>query len=301
MFGGGETMGLEIRNLTKRYGDNVAVNNISVHLPKGQVLGLLGRNGAGKTTTIKMMLGLVSPDSGEILWERRPFRREELSIGYLPEERGLYPKTKIADQLRYFGQLEGMSRKLANERIDFWLEKFEITDYKNKLASELSKGNQQKIQIIATLLHDPEIIILDEPFSGLDPVNATMLGNVIEELVEQEKTIILSSHRMESIEMFCENVCMMKKGNIVVSGKLQTVKDEYGYKNLRITSSGSLEPMFRQFNMPFEKNGQVYNTKVHNEKEGMEILKAAEAAGVPLQNFSLLEPTLHQIFVERVG
>lgn len=294
-------MGLEIRNLTKRYGDNVAVNNISVKLPKGQVLGLLGRNGAGKTTTIKMMLGLVSPDSGEILWEGRPFRREELSIGYLPEERGLYPKTKIAEQLRYFGQLEGMSRKLANDRIDYWLEKFEITEYKNKLASELSKGNQQKIQIIATLLHDPEIIILDEPFSGLDPVNATMLGNVIEELVKQEKTIILSSHRMESIEMFCENVCMMKKGNIVVSGKLQTVKDDYGYKNLRITSSGALEPLFKQLNMPFEKNGHVYNAKVHNEKEGMDILKAAEAAGVSLQNFSLLEPTLHQIFVERVG
>ncbi|WP_316572151.1 ATP-binding cassette domain-containing protein [Neobacillus sp. YIM B06451] len=294
-------MGLEIRNLTKRYGDNVAVNNVSVQLPKGQVLGLLGRNGAGKTTTIKMMLGLVRPDSGEILWEGRPFRREELSIGYLPEERGLYPKTKISEQLRYFGQLEGMSRKLANERIDYWLEKFEITEYKNKLASELSKGNQQKIQVIATLLHDPEIIILDEPFSGLDPVNATMLGNVIEELVKQEKTIILSSHRMESIEMFCENVCMMKKGDIVVSGKLQTVKDEYGYKNLRITSSGPLEPIFKQLNMPFEKNGLVFIAKVHNEKEGMEILKAAEAGGVPLQNFSLLEPTLHQIFVERVG
>ncbi|RDU37383.1 ABC transporter ATP-binding protein [Neobacillus piezotolerans] len=294
-------MGLEIRNLTKCYGDNVAVNNISVQLPKGQVLGLLGRNGAGKTTTIKMMLGLVRPDSGEILWEGRPFLREELSIGYLPEERGLYPKTKIAEQLRYFGQLEGMGRKLANERIDYWLEKFEITEYKNKLASELSKGNQQKIQIIATLLHDPDIIILDEPFSGLDPVNATSLGNVIEELVEQKKTIILSSHRMESIEMFCENVCMMKKGDIVVSGKLQTVKDEYGYKNLRITSAGQLEQVFRKLNTPFEKNGLVYNAKVHNEKEGMDILKAAEADGVPLQNFSLLEPTLHQIFVERVG
>ncbi|WP_059171744.1 ABC transporter ATP-binding protein [Bacillus sp. FJAT-27445] len=294
-------MGLEIRNLTKRYGDNVAVNNISVRLPKGEVLGLLGRNGAGKTTTIKMMLGLISPDGGEILWDGRPFRREELSIGYLPEERGLYPKTKIAEQLKYFGQLEGMSRKLANERIDFWLERFEITEYKNKLASELSKGNQQKIQVIATLLHDPDIIILDEPFSGLDPVNATMLGTVMEELVEQEKTIILSSHRMESIEAFCENVCMLKKGNIAVSGKLQRVKEEYGYKNLKITSTASLEPVFRQFKLPFEKNGLVYNAKVHNEKEGMDILRAAEAAGVPLQNFSLLEPTLHQIFVERVG
>jgi len=294
-------MGLEIRNLTKRYGDTVAVNNISVELPKGQVLGLLGRNGAGKTTTIKMMLGLVQPDSGEIMWDGRPFRREELSIGYLPEERGLYPKTKIAEQLRYFGQLEGLNRKTANERIDYWLEKFEITDYKNKLASELSKGNQQKIQVIATLLHDPDIIILDEPFSGLDPVNATMLGTVIEELVEQKKTIILSSHRMESIELFCENVCMMKQGNITVSGKLQKVKDDYGYKNLRITSELSLEPVFRKFNMAFEQTGSIYTAKVHNEKEGMAILNAAADAGIQLQNFSLLEPTLHQIFVERVG
>ncbi|CEG29305.1 ABC transporter ATP-binding protein [Bacillus sp. B-jedd] len=294
-------MGLEIRNLTKRYGETTAVNNISIELPKGQVLGLLGRNGAGKTTTIKMMLGLVQPDSGEIMWEGRPFRREELSIGYLPEERGLYPKTKIAEQLRYFGQLEGLNRKTANERIDYWLEKFEITDYKSKLASELSKGNQQKIQVIATLLHDPDIIILDEPFSGLDPVNATMLGTVIEELVEQKKTIILSSHRMESIELFCENVCMMKQGNITVSGKLQKVKDDYGYKNLRITSELSLEPVFRKFDMPFEQTGLIYTAKVHNEKEGMAILNAAADAGIQLQNFSLLEPTLHQIFVERVG
>lgn len=294
-------MGLEIRNLTKRYGETTAVNNISIELPEGQVLGLLGRNGAGKTTTIKMMLGLVQPDGGEILWNGRPFKRDELSIGYLPEERGLYPKTKIAEQLRYFAQLEGMSRKSANERIDYWLEKFEIAEYKNKLASELSKGNQQKIQVIATLLHDPDIIILDEPFSGLDPVNATMLGTVIEELVEQKKTIILSSHRMESIELFCENVCMMKQGNITVSGKLQKVKDDYGYKNLRITSQLSLEPVFRKFDMPFEQTGSIYTAKVHNEKEGMEILNAAADAGIQLQNFSLLEPTLHQIFVERVG
>ncbi|OCA82300.1 ABC transporter ATP-binding protein [Bacillus sp. FJAT-27225] len=294
-------MGLEIRNLTKRYGENVAVNNISLELQEGQVLGLLGRNGAGKTTTIKMMLGLVNRDSGEILWNGRPFRREELSIGYLPEERGLYPKTKVSEQLRYFGELEGLTRKQANEKIDYWLEKFEITEYKNKLASELSKGNQQKIQIIATLLHDPDIIILDEPFSGLDPVNATMLGNVIEELVSLKKTIILSSHRMESIEMFCENVCLMKKGNIEVSGKLQQVKDDYGYKNLRITSNRQLEPVFGNFQLPFEKNGNVYTAKVHNEKEGMDILNAAASAGLPLQNFSLLEPSLHQIFVERVG
>ncbi|ALC88605.1 ABC transporter ATP-binding protein [Bacillus sp. FJAT-18017] len=294
-------MGLEIRNLTKRYGENVAVNNISLELQEGQVLGLLGRNGAGKTTTIKMMLGLVGRDSGEILWNGHPFHRDELSIGYLPEERGLYPKTKVSEQLRYFGELEGLSKKKAIERIDYWLEKFEITDYKNKLASDLSKGNQQKIQIIATLLHDPDIIILDEPFSGLDPVNATMLGNVIEELVALKKTIILSSHRMESIEMFCENVCLMKQGNIEVAGKLQKVKDDYGYKNLKITSAQKLEPVFGKFNLPFEKNGNVYIAKVHNEKEGMDILNAAASTGITLQNFSLLEPTLHQIFVERVG
>lgn len=294
-------MTLSIQNLTKRYGDKAAVNNISIELPKGQVLGLLGRNGAGKTTTIKMMLELIRPDGGTISWNGQPFKRDDLSIGYLPEERGLYAKTKIAEQLRYFGRLEGMDKKTIDGKIDYWLERFEIPHYKNKQAGELSKGNQQKIQIISTLLHDPEIIILDEPFSGLDPINATMLSEVLEEQIKQNKTIILSSHRMEQIETFCENICMMKDGEIVVAGRLQKVKDDYGYKNLSITSDLPLEPVFMDLNITHEKKGSTYITKVHNEREGLDILNALSGKSIPIRNFSLLEPSLHQIFVERVS
>jgi ABC-2 type transport system ATP-binding protein len=294
-------MSLSIQNLTKTYGEKRAVDQISIELPKGQVLGLLGRNGAGKTTTIKMMLGLIQPDHGAVYWDGKPFKKDELSVGYLPEERGLYPKTKIVDQLRYFGMLEGLNKKTAMERIDYWLEKFQIPEYKHKLAGELSKGNQQKIQIISTLLHDPEIVILDEPFSGLDPVNANMLSEIIEELVKQNKTIILSSHQMAQIEGFCENVVMMKDGKIMVSGKLQQVKDDYGYKNLVITSHGSLESSFQELQVPFEKKDFVYTTKVHNDAEGLRILNFIAEKGISVQNYSLLEPSLHQIFVERVS
>lgn len=294
-------MTLSIQALTKSYGEKKAVNNISLELPQGQVLGLLGRNGAGKTTTIKMMLGMIRPDSGAIYWNGRPFIKEELSVGYLPEERGLYPKTKIVDQLRYFAMLEGLSKREANVKIDYWLEKFEITEYKNKLAGELSKGNQQKIQIIGTLLHDPEIIILDEPFSGLDPVNATSLSAIIQELVDQNKTIILSSHQMAQIETFCKNIVMLKDGNMVVSGDLQKIKDDYGYKNLVITSEPTIETIFRDLNFAYEKKDSVYTTKVHNDEEGLKILNTLSNKGIKVQNYSLLEPSLHQIFVERVS
>jgi ABC-2 type transport system ATP-binding protein len=294
-------MTLSIQYLTKTYGEKRAVDNISLELPKGEVLGLLGRNGAGKTTTIKMMLGLIQPDNGTILWEGKPFKKDQLSVGYLPEERGLYPKSKIVDQLRYFGMLEGVSKKDIHQRIDYWLEKFQIPEYKNKLASELSKGNQQKIQIISTLLHDPEIVILDEPFSGLDPVNATLLSEIIEEQVNAGKTIILSSHQMGQIEAFCKNIVMMKDGKIIVSGKLQKIKDDYGYKNLSITSEESLEAFFQGLNLTFDRKANVYTIKVHTDSEGLNILNALSAKNIPIQNYSLLEPSLHQIFVERVS
>jgi len=195
-------MGLNIQYLSKSFGETKAVQNLSITLEKGQVLGLLGRNGAGKTTTIKMILGLQTPNQGEITWDGSSLDRSKVSIGYLPEERGLYLKSKINEQLRYFGELEGMSRKQADDAIDYWLEKLEISNYKMKKANELSKGNQQKIQLIATLMHNPELIILDEPFSGLDPVNANLLTTIIEEQITAGKTVILSSHRMEQIENF---------------------------------------------------------------------------------------------------
>lgn len=230
-------MGLNIYQLSKSFGETKAVQNLNISLEKGHVLGLLGRNGAGKTTTIKMLLGLLTPDQGEITWEDGRLDRSKVSIGYLPEERGLYLKSKINEQLRYFGELEGMSRKQADDAIDYWLDKLDIAKYKTKKASELSKGNQQKIQLIATLMHNPELIILDEPFSGLDPVNANLLSAIIEEQITAGKTVILSSHRMEQIESFCEQICLMKEGEAIVKGRLDDIKQNYGYRNLSLSSN----------------------------------------------------------------
>ncbi|WP_088363349.1 ABC transporter ATP-binding protein [Bacillus cereus] len=293
-------MSLTINNLIKRYGQHTAVNNLSFQLPTGEVLGLLGRNGAGKTTTIKTIMDLIPLDEGTILWNNQPLNRKELSIGYLPEERGLYPKVKVGEQLKYFGKLEGMSRNEIKTAIDYWLERFQITDYINKLVGELSKGNQQKVQIIGTLLHDPQLIILDEPFSGLDPINATLLSDVIEELISKEKTIILSSHQMGQIESFCQNVVMMKNGEVMVSGQLQQIKDDYGYKNLKIQTKKSINKELKALNISFEQKEHVYTIQVSSEKEGLQIINQLTNKNVEFHNFSLLEPTLHQIFVERV-
>ncbi|MBS4175086.1 ATP-binding cassette domain-containing protein [Bacillus sp. FJAT-49736] len=294
-------MGLEIRNLSKSFGDTKAVQNLCFSLGKGEVLGLLGRNGAGKTTTIKMLLGLLTPDQGEITWDGGELDRSKVSVGYLPEERGLYLKSKIMDQLRYFGELEGMSRSQADEAIDYWLEKLEITEYKTKKASELSKGNQQKIQLIATLLHNPELIILDEPFSGLDPVNANMLASIIEEQINAGKTVILSSHRMEQIESFCEYICLMKKGEAVVKGRLDDIKQNYGYRNLTISSNKDIEAALNEWNIPFEIKQADIVIKVTNDKEAIELLNRFEEHSISLRNFKMLEPTLNEIFIERVG
>ncbi|MED2737180.1 ABC transporter ATP-binding protein [Bacillus toyonensis] len=293
-------MSLTINNLIKRYGQHTAVNNLSFHLPSGEVLGLLGRNGAGKTTTIKTIMDLIPLDAGTILWNDKPLNRKELSIGYLPEERGLYPKVKVGEQLKYFGKLEGMSSSQIKTAIDYWLERFQITDYRNKLVGELSKGNQQKVQIIGTLLHDPQLIILDEPFSGLDPINATLLSDVIEELISKEKTIILSSHQMGQIESFCQNVVMMKNGEVMVSGQLQQIKDDYGYKNLKIQTKKSINKELKELKIPFEQKELVYTIQVTSEKEGLNIINQLTKKNVEFHNFSLLEPSLHQIFVERV-
>jgi len=294
-------MGLNIYQLSKSFGETKAVQNLSISLEKGQVLGLLGRNGAGKTTTIKMLLGLLTPDQGEITWEDGRLDRSKVSIGYLPEERGLYLKSKINEQLRYFGELEGMSRKQADDAIDYWLDKLDIAKYKTKKASELSKGNQQKIQLIATLMHNPELIILDEPFSGLDPVNANLLSSIIEEQITAGKTVILSSHRMEQIESFCEQICLMKEGEAIVKGRLNDIKQNYGYRNLTLSSNKSIETALNEWKIPFEIKHADIVIRVRNDKEAIELLNRFEAQSISIRNFKMLEPTLNEIFIERVG
>ncbi|MEH6888583.1 ATP-binding cassette domain-containing protein [Bacillus sp. JJ864] len=292
-------MTLQIQQLTKQFGENVAVNHLNLTLPKGEVLGLLGRNGAGKTTTIKMLLSLLTPNGGSITWDKKEISESGVTIGYLPEERGLYTKSRVIDQLRYFGRLEGMTKKEVDAAIDFWLGRLAIPEYKYKVAGELSKGNQQKIQLIAALLHAPELLILDEPFSGLDPVNAEMLANIIEEQIQRGKTIILSSHRMEQVESFCQHVCILKQGEAVVEGHLSDIKKEYGFRNLTIEDNEENKKALETLQIVYEKRLGYLYIKVQEDTEALSILQKLQDKGVHLRQFKMLEPTLNEIFVER--
>ncbi|MFB9325014.1 ABC transporter ATP-binding protein [Paenibacillus aurantiacus] len=295
-------MGLEVKQLVKQYGETRVLHGISLAAATGKAFGLLGGNGAGKTTTIRSILGLIDYDAGDIHWNGKPIGTNRPTIGYLPEERGLYPKEKVSEQLVYFARLEGMSRQAAIKSMKGWLDRLGIAEHEQKRVEQLSKGNQQKVQIISALIHDPELVILDEPFSGLDPVNADMLASVVKEQLTRGKTMIFSSHQMGQVEQFCEQICILKRGRMMVSGSLLDIKRSYGRCNLVLRSEQDLNPYLAAAGMHgVEASAHEWQIKVRGEDEANELLLRMTGQGVRLLKYEIKEPSLHEIFIEKVG
>lgn len=295
-------MGLKIEKVSKYFGEKLAVDNISFDINKPGVFGLLGTNGAGKSTTIRMMLGILKKDSGEITWNGKKVERKNVNFGYLPEERGIYPKSKIYEQLLYFAELKGMKKENASKEIDYWMDKLKVSEYKNMTAEKLSKGNQQKVQFITAILNDPELIVLDEPFSGLDPVNTELLKEVILELVEKGKYIVMSSHQMTSIEEFCSDVVIVNKGKTVLKGNLKEIKDAYKSNRLIINTKQDITAEIKDLNLNIEKNiDNNYEIKIENEEIAHTLLKNLVNKNIEIDKFELKKPTLNDIFIEKVG
>ena len=295
-------MGLKIEKVSKYFGEKLAVDNISFEINKPGVFGLLGTNGAGKSTTIRMMLGILKKDSGEITWNGKKVERKNVNFGYLPEERGIYPKSKIYEQLLYFAELKGMKKEDASKEIDYWMNKLKVSEYKNMTAEKLSKGNQQKVQFITAILNDPELIVLDEPFSGLDPVNTELLKEVILELVEKGKYIVMSSHQMTSIEEFCSDVVIINKGKTVLKGNLKEIKDTYKANRLIINTKQDITAEIKELNLNIEKNiDNNYEIKIENEEIAHTLLKNLVNKNIEIDKFELKKPTLNDIFIEKVG
>jgi len=293
---------LKLERVSKRYGSFTAVNDLSLEIPEKEMFGFLGANGAGKTTTFRMILGLLDASAGKITWDGQPidYSTSHL-VGYLPEERGLYPKLKVRDQLVYLARLRGMPKGEAQKELKLWLERFKIPDYENKRVEELSKGNQQKIQFIAAVLHKPRLIILDEPFSGLDPVNVEQLKEAVLSLKASGATIVFSSHQMHHVEEMCEHLCILHRGRPVVHGSLKEIKRAFGKKNLVIHADFPLDSLK---NYPGVVKSKSTMEGIHLQIEGEyiaeKILKEIVNKGF-IRKFDLEEPSLNDIFIEKVG
>ncbi|MBB6730120.1 ABC transporter ATP-binding protein [Cohnella zeiphila] len=294
---------LAVEGVVKHYGDKTAVNGVSLEVAEGEIYGLLGANGAGKTTTMRMVLGLIFPDSGTIRYFGKGYGKEQLSmLGYLPEERGMYPKIKVSDQIVYLGQLRGMSRKDAEDNLGRWLKRFEIEEYRDKKVEELSKGNQQKIQFIAAVIHRPRILILDEAFSGLDPVNVELLKATVKELRDGGTSILFSTHRMEHVEELCRNIAIMHRSNPVLQGSLKQIKGRFPRERVVLAGEGPIQGLEK---IPGVKGvvrheNDDYELKVANPEAAQSVLSHALAQG-PIRKFELMEPTLNEIFIQTVG
>ena len=298
-------MGLVVRDLFKKYGEKVVVDHIGFEMSKPGVYAMLGTNGAGKSTSIRMILGMLEKDGGEALWNGEPLTFDTCNIGYLAEERGLYPKYSLLDQIRYFGELRGVPKKQIEERIEYWSDRLKVNEYlfPEKFAKEqLSKGNQQKIQFLIAMLSDPELLVLDEPFSGLDPVNADILKEVVREQIAAGKYIIMSSHQMEVVEEFCTDITIMHRSKAVVKGNLNDIKKSYGRVNLTLKVEQDVTEYINKNNIEIlsEKENE-YKLRVTGDAQANALLKDLIEAGVNIITFDLSELTLHEIFVREVG
>lgn len=295
-------MTLKLEHVTKKFGNFTAVNDLSLEIPEQAIFGFLGANGAGKTTSFRMILNLIDPTSGTITWKGDPINYSRTDeIGYLPEERGLYPKLKVQEQIIYLAKLRGMGKQDAQKALKEWLDRFQVPQYLDKKIEELSKGNQQKIQFIASVIHKPKLLILDEPFSGLDPVNVEMMKDAVKDLANEGTSIVFSSHRMDHVEELCEHLCMMQHGKPILHGNLREIKRSFGKKNLKVQADfdvSFIESIPGVVGAKYYADTGLY--QIENEDVSQRILEELQGKGF-VRKFELDEPSLNDIFIEKAG
>lgn len=295
-------MSLILENVSKSFGGKKVVDQVSLKLTHPSVYGLLGTNGAGKTTTIRMILGILNKDSGDITWNDQPVDRKTVNFGYLPEERGIYPKVKVIDQLLYFAELKGLKKPDALKAIQRWAKLLQVEEYLELFAERLSKGNQQKIQFMTAILHDPELIVLDEPFSGLDPVNTEIIKTIIINLVRKGKYIIMSAHQMPTIEEFCTDILILDRGKTVLQGNLGNIKATYPANRLQLNTEWAVDQHIRNAGLTIEnEKNYEYTIKINNADEAHKLLSELVKMKVVINKFEIQRPTLNDIFIEKVG
>jgi len=294
---------LEVRNLSKSFGTLKAVDDVSFAVPEGSVFGLIGRNGAGKTTTIRMMMNIYLPDSGEVILQGSKVGQDfKNQVGYLPEERGLYKKMKVLETILFFAELKGKSGKVVEKQALSYLSKFQLTERKNSKLEDLSKGNQQKVQFISTIIHDPEFIILDEPFSGLDPININLLKDIILDFKKREKVIIFSTHLMDFAEKLCDHIAMIDKGKLIISGSMKELKSKFGKNNISLTCNGDISFLNNySFVEKIEYFGNSIGIRVNDPGCTNELLKVLIDNGIAVRKFDANEISLQEIFIELAG
>ena len=296
-------MGLKIENLTKTYGDFKALNHVSLEAENGKILGILGRNGAGKTTTIKSIMGIIEPEEGSITFDGIDIRKAKVSIGYLPEERGLYVNAVVKDQLLYFAMLNGMDKKVAFTEIKKLLEEFKIPGYLNKKVKTLSKGNKQKIQLISAILHKPQMVILDEPFSGLDPVNIELFKSTVLDLKKSGATILFSSHRMEDVEEMCDRIVMLNKGNVVENNTVQALINKYSREDvMNIVTSADITELIAESGLKLEsRENKSFDVQFNDRNKLQHLYARILESGIELQGIRSRKTSLQEIFIKELA